>query len=193
MSEPNRSEYDRFLDQRRHLEQQRRKSNYEFDRQVLLLSAGALALSITFLHDIAPCPKAGTVLLLGIGWLGLVTAIVATVLSFRESSEAFLQQIRESDELYRTKKSPTVNDAAARRTRRLTTYAAVGFAVGLSCLALFAVLNADFSTGGNHGQDTAGTKHAATSASPEAPATTAAKTDSQTAGHSEAVSGKQTR
>lgn len=160
------------------------------DRQVLLLSAGALALSITFLHDIAPCPKAWTVWFLGAGWIGLVAAIVATVLSFRASSEAFLQQIRESDELYRTSKSPIVNEAAVLRTRMLTRIAAAGFGVGLSCLALFAVFNSTFKPGGHHGPEDAATEHTSAASSPAASANDSTQAGT---GRTEGVPGEEGR
>jgi hypothetical protein len=147
--------YVRFLERRRHLEQQRRQSLDEFDRQVLILAAGALALSITYLHNIAARPLAWTIVLLILAWAALLTAIVATVLSFRESAKAFLQQIKAEDENYRTGKPLVVDEAAALRTRWLTRIAALGFALGLSFLALFAVFNVRTRTGGTSNGDAA--------------------------------------
>jgi hypothetical protein len=134
-------EYANLLVQRDYLKERRKESVYEFDRQVLALSAGALGLSIGFLGNYAPHPRPDSLWLLIVAWGGFVVAVVATTLSFFASAQAFRWQIAELDEAYKEKRQPRGKNRWGRWTRGLTRLGAVAFCVGVAFLALFAMVN----------------------------------------------------
>ena len=59
----------------------------DYDRAILTLSSGTLALSATFIHNIADHPMSN-VDLLSWSWAGLIAAIVSIVVSFQTSQWA---------------------------------------------------------------------------------------------------------
>lgn len=73
------------------------KANESYDKAVMALSSGALAVSLTFLHDIVPHPRASSVFLLGAAWLLLVLSLVAIFASLLTSQFAFRTAITQVD------------------------------------------------------------------------------------------------
>lgn len=59
--------------------------SHNHDQAILTLQSGTLALSATFLNDIAPTPVSGSLTLLVLSWAALIAAIVFVVLSFQAS------------------------------------------------------------------------------------------------------------
>jgi heme exporter protein D len=110
------------------------KSSESYDKALMTLAGGALALSITFLHDIAPKPVHK-------GWLAwswalLALSLLLTVASFLLSQKAILREIAKRD----------AHDAspANRWTRGTTTLNVLSgllFILGVSCLVRFAFYN----------------------------------------------------
>ena len=66
----------------------------QFDKAILTLAAGALAISLTFVKDIAAHPDPATVRLLGCAWSGFIGSILFTLLSFQASMFAFQRHDR---------------------------------------------------------------------------------------------------
>src|SRR3990170_935291 len=52
-----------------------------YDKAVMTLSGGALAISLTFVNDVIPSPIAGTVKLLIAAWVSLALSIAAILIS----------------------------------------------------------------------------------------------------------------
>jgi hypothetical protein len=108
-----------------------------FDKIVSYLAGGSLALSITFLHDIAPNPvHQGW---LALAWTSLWVALIASMLSFLASDSAHrsvINKLYAGDELvgmdpgWRSKMTSTFNWASA-----------IGVVVGTGSLAWFAFAN----------------------------------------------------
>jgi len=103
----------------------------DHDRAVLTLSSATLALSATFVHDIAPDPMRSSDLLV-LSWVALIAAIIFMVISFQASQWAM--------------QAAMLDDAAASRTRTRATVALniladVGFVAGILFFALFARSN----------------------------------------------------
>lgn len=59
-----------------------KENTAQHDKAVLQLAAGALALSVTFLTDIAKNPEGCTYGWLGFGWVFLVVSMICIVASF---------------------------------------------------------------------------------------------------------------
>lgn len=103
----------------------------KYDRTVLSLAGGALALSITFMRDIAgDSPRA--VVLLGLGWLALIISMGLIVSSFPISKLAV-----EMRWIHDQQKGHELSNKAWRRSLR----AGVFLAVGILLVAAFALWN----------------------------------------------------
>ena len=125
-------------DYRRHLYEALHAASRDYDQAILTLAAGTLALSVTFLHDIAPTPIAWTrVLLLG-AWGSLGAALIAIVASFVTSQWVLRQRITEVDRGAGVISPP---GRAERATVVLNAFAGVALIAGLILLGWFALEN----------------------------------------------------
>jgi hypothetical protein len=108
-----------------------------FDKIVSFLAGGALALSITFLHDIAPDPvHQGR---LAIAWTSLWVALIASMFSFLASDSAHRSVI---DKLYAGAELVGMErDWRYKMTSALNWASAIGVLVGTGSLAWFAFGN----------------------------------------------------
>jgi hypothetical protein len=128
------------------------KSLEGFDRTIVTVSAGSLALSITFLKDIAAHPTPGSTSSLLAGWTSLILSlglIVVSMLSGQQALEAALAERNDAERL-------------TSRTTWLNVSSMVFLLIGFAGLANFARLNLS---------DAGGVATAATTspASPSAP------------------------
>lgn len=112
-----------------------------YDRAVFVLAGGALGLSLTFIREIAPTPRAGSIVWLGVSWFLLVLSLVSTFCSLLTSQYAFLKAIRQVDEggIYASKPGGHFQTA----TTVLNISTAVFFVAGVVCLVVFALINVD--------------------------------------------------
>jgi hypothetical protein len=67
-------EKQRAEDRYKWLRQTDHEASRDFDKAIMTLSAGALGVSIAFVHDVAPEPK--MVCFLGIAWVAFATSLV---------------------------------------------------------------------------------------------------------------------
>jgi len=74
-----------------------RDASRDYDNAVLSLASGALALSATFAHDIAPHPQPDSLVILGASWGLLTTALIAILVSLVTSQVALRKVIRDID------------------------------------------------------------------------------------------------
>jgi hypothetical protein len=81
------------MSERQALLQTKKETVSQLDKALLTLDAGALAISITFLKEIAPKPSTGTIFFLILGWISFIASLICTLYSFRKSAEAFDRQI----------------------------------------------------------------------------------------------------
>ena len=79
-----------YLEERKLLVDAERESARSFDKSMLTLSSGALALSITFIRQIAPVPRFEPYLYLA--WSGFILALLCTLVSFLSSQTALRKQ-----------------------------------------------------------------------------------------------------
>ncbi len=98
-----------YFRERTILVEMEQKSADQHDKAILAIASGGLALSVTFLKDIAPHPLPETWKYLGISWVCFVVSILAILLSFLTSQSACRKQRDFLDDQYQ-KVSPIVAD-----------------------------------------------------------------------------------
>jgi len=122
--------YDHIL--RAHLD-----GSKQFDKMISTLSAGALALSITFINQIAPSPKPCTIYLLVISWILFLSSLFLTLVSFLKSQDAckerLLQMTGEKDDM-------SAEDASI-NTSYYNYLSLTSFSVGVIFIMVFCALN----------------------------------------------------
>lgn len=89
-----------YADYRGRLEAQRQAVYDQFDKAILTLSGGALALSIGFVKDVVPLSRAHWKPLLVASWLLFALAVLSTVVSFLVSQRAYEFQIECAQEYF---------------------------------------------------------------------------------------------
>lgn len=122
------------------LTQAEHQASRDFDKAVMTLSAGALGLTIAFIHDIAPEPAASSIRWLGVGWALLVISLVAILASFLTSQHDLRRAVRDVDE---GTISPEQPGGSFYVTLALNLVAAGGFVLGVIFLGIFALLNVE--------------------------------------------------
>jgi hypothetical protein len=141
-----------YLDERKLLVDAEREAARSFDKAMLTLSAGAFALSITFVREIAPSPGCGCFLF--VAWFMFGLAILSTLISFLVSQRAMRRQRDILENAYRTASSVDGQEnTPATVTKHLNFLSIVLFGIGLIMMVIFAIQN--FPTGG-HGEEEKG-------------------------------------
>lgn len=152
--------YDSYVKERDSLNHSTLEISGRYDKSVLFLSGGALALSVTFIEKIAPSPVAWTFVLLAIAWLSLISCIVLELFALATSQTAINEQIRlldlEYDQFLQnlsaqtpTNVVQTVPPAASEnsftaRTRLLNVWSLRSLVFGLASLCFFSGINLPF-------------------------------------------------
>jgi hypothetical protein len=137
--------YQVYLDERKSLNDARKETSHLFDKSILTLAAGALALSLTFIKDISPAPKPETLWLLLISWGLFIASILSTLISFFASQRACSIQIEilendyfpENGQMSADKKDNPYN----KYTQWLNTISITSFTCGVLFLILFSSAN----------------------------------------------------
>jgi len=109
-----------------------------FDKAMLTLSAGALGLSITFIHQVAPNPR--YICLLLAAWLAFAGSLLATLLSFL-LSQTSLRRYREIMDNRYLRKSDDERNRPATWTNALNIISIAVFTTGAVLLVAFCFLN----------------------------------------------------
>ena len=115
------------------------RASEAYDKAVMTLSGGALAISITFIHDIAPSPDKGTVYLLGIAWGSFGLSIAVILVSKLTSQWALRKAMRQIDQGTIHQQRPGA--AFSVLTAILNVLAGLTFLVGVAALSWFAIAN----------------------------------------------------
>lgn len=134
--------YGPYISERNRLIEAKQEAARSYDRAILTLSSGAIALSITFLQFITPTKL--SLWFLYASWFGFAVAIGFIVVSFLASQRATEVEIEHLDEWY--EQGTTLADQPAnpytRRIRYLNRTAAAAFLAGVILFGLFAGFNA---------------------------------------------------
>jgi hypothetical protein len=108
------------------------KATDAFDRAIMTLSGGALAISIAFIHDVARTPEHTWVV--GCAWLCFALSLLLILLSFLASERAVVTMIDQLDG-----EVPVI--PRGRATDNLNWGAAGAFVLGVVLLVIFAWSN----------------------------------------------------
>ena len=139
-----RAKYEIYLEERKVLVQAQKEESRQFDKAILTLAAGALAISITFINQIAPHPKPWTICFLAWGWVAFVTSLISTLISFLTSQKACRKQIAMLEYDFFDKKESESNKQKnnwAIWTSRLNIASIVTFVIGVIFLLIFSFSN----------------------------------------------------
>ncbi len=130
---------DELKEYRKDLIERGRKANESYDKAVMTLSAGALAVSLTFIHDIAQHPIQSSIRFLVIAWSLLVFSLIAIFISLLTSQFAFRTSVTQVDKgvIHESRAGGTF----ALATLWLNVASAVLFTLGLVFLVVFALMN----------------------------------------------------
>jgi hypothetical protein len=93
--------YETYTKERDALRKDSLEVSGRYDRAILALAGGALALSITFLEKIAPNPAAWTFFILAASWISLIASVLLELYALASSQTVTNEQIRVGDEEYR--------------------------------------------------------------------------------------------
>ena len=110
-----------------------------YDKSVMTLSGGALAISLTFIHEIVTTPKLGTVKFLAVGWTLLTLSVVAILSSMLTSQWALNKAIEQVDKKKIFDERP--GKGSAWITAGLNIVALITFILGVAALAYFSIVN----------------------------------------------------
>lgn len=115
------------------------KVSEAYDKAVMTLSGGALGISMTFIHDLAPTPVAGTFLWLGLAWISFGTSIASILVSKLTSQWALDRALEQFDSGEIKGQRPGQGYSVL--TSVLNVLAGVAFLLGVFALAWFAISN----------------------------------------------------
>jgi len=101
-----------------------------YDRTIVTISSGALALSITFLHDVVANASASSACWLWWGWGGLLVSLAVIIISMLTGHVAIERYLADKE-----------LGCSVRATTALNIFAAVALLVGFGGLAVFAKVN----------------------------------------------------
>ncbi len=135
-------EYEVYLDERRPLIEAEQKGAQQFDKAILTLAGGALAISLTFIKNIAPHPKVWTIYWLALAWIAFIVSLLSTLCSFLTSQSACRKQrdILEN-EFFNSEDSHNENNISALWTKRLNLFSIILFVLGIIFLSIFSIGN----------------------------------------------------
>jgi len=104
-----------------------------FDKAIMTLSGGALAVSISFIHDVAHHPRHKP--LIGVSWGAFGLSLLLILWSFLTSERATRRMVHQMAD------AEAEEIAEGTLTDVLNWSSAASFVVGVVCLVIFAVLN----------------------------------------------------
>ena len=137
----------RLIEERKTLEKALLDQSGSFDKWVLTLASGALALSLTFIEKIVPHPDTNTINFLIGAWSCFGSSILLTLISFLFSQKACLKNIEIIEKLLKKDESPVSNSFTI-MTDILNWFSMVAFLTGVALLIVFAVNNVSSVAGG---------------------------------------------
>ena len=140
MGQNEHDKYRVYLEERKESVISERETASQFDKAILTLATGALALSVTFINYIAPTPKPYSICFLIIAWVFFSFSILSTLISFLTSQAACRKQRKILDAEISNKSTPGKNLAAV-WTNWLNYVSIILFIIGVVFLLIFSAVN----------------------------------------------------
>jgi hypothetical protein len=132
------SEQQAYYDERKLYIELERDASQSFDKFLITLSAGALALSIAFMREIAPRPRDTALLVLA--WGLFAASLLAMLASFLASQEG-MRRCRDIIDARYSGGSEDDSNVWRPVTRCLNVFAIIAFIGGVASLAAFSAAN----------------------------------------------------
>jgi len=138
--------YKVYLEERKLLVDAIREGARSFDKTILALASGAFGLSLTFIRQISPNIKSGTIFLLICAWVGFCISLLFTLSSFLTSQSACLKEIKILEVEYLNNQSDhnkkaNLKNKASVFTWWLNILSISTFIIGVIFLAIFSISN----------------------------------------------------
>ena len=151
--------YESYTKERDALREDALQSGERYDKAILSLAGGALALSVTFLEKIAPHPFVWSYALLGVAWLCLIVAILLELYALAKTQTvtnmqmdlagaeylAYLRSSPEGQSVAPPASEPVKPqeeiDRHKKRTRGLNTWSLRSLTAGIGLICLFSLVN----------------------------------------------------
>lgn len=138
--------YKVYLEERKLLIHAEYQESRLFDKAILTLTAGAFGLSLTFIKQIVPTIRSGSVWMLVCAWAGFCISLLSTLISFLTSQAACSKQREILEAEYfnnrgsQSKKANLENKLAI-WTKWLNKISILAFIIGTVLLATFSIVN----------------------------------------------------
>ncbi len=124
-------------DHRKYLNEIAERNIVNFDKAILTLSSGALAISIVFIDKIIGPNGVNYIPILVLAWFSFLAAIVLNLWSYLSGYEEITKEIEDID-----KKKKTSNDSVLKnKTHKSNICVLVLFTVGTFALLIFSLIN----------------------------------------------------
>jgi hypothetical protein len=143
--------YESYIKEREHLFDAALNISERFEKWLLTLAGGGLALSITFLEKIAPHPSSNTAFLILFSWISLVISMVCGLFALWTSQNAVMRQIEisdlsykgflESSDVERSKSENNLTNNYSIATKCLTIFSMFSVIIGIIFLCAFSYGN----------------------------------------------------
>jgi len=138
--------YKVYLEERKLLVDAIREGARSFDKTILALASGAFGLSLTFIRQISPNIKSGTIFLVICAWVGFCISLLFTLSSFLTSQSACLKEIKILEVEYLNNQSDhnkkaNLKNKASVFTWWLNILSISTFIIGVIFLAIFSISN----------------------------------------------------
>lgn len=112
-----------------------------FDKAVMVLAGGTLAISLTFVKEVVGSPKAGTVCYLTFAWIFLAVSIVSILTSMLTSQCALRRAISQIDRRQEVELRQLPGGWATWIALGLNMSSCIAFVLGVLLLGWFAIAN----------------------------------------------------
>jgi hypothetical protein len=133
--------YRAYLEQRQFYNEKEFEMSERYDKWILTLSGGSLAVSLTFLEKFGSNPIPWTKALLGGCWLLLLVTIICGLSSFLTSQSAFRRQRDILDDSLDDKAKSNQRNCLACTTNGLNIASLICFIAAVAFLCAFALVN----------------------------------------------------
>lgn len=143
MNKQIRAIYNQF---RNHLLESRRLSFIQFDKAILTLSGGGLALSLTFVDNVIPTFGSDYIGSLVAAWILFALSVTATLISFRSSQSDFDRKLELLDKFDGEDNDKVLDEPnrPAKITMLLNDVSALAFVSAVLLLIFFVSINVYF-------------------------------------------------